>query len=120
MTMNLTAAILAVIITIPSLFALMLLATLTRKSREGTLAEMVATKYNVAYYQTNTATVPEIQTEENVAYSHTELVDTTENVAYGTNIAIAPEIQVEINVAYSCKPNDNPSVPAQDSPSSNK
>lgn len=82
--------------------------------------EIVTTNDNVAYYHTNTATAPEIQSEENVAYSHTELVDITKNVAYGTNIAIASEIQVEENVACSRKPNDNPSGPAQDSQSSNE
>ena len=60
--------------------------------------EIVTTNANRAYYHTNTATAPEIQPEENVAYSHTELIDTTENVAYGTNIAIAPEIHVEEKV----------------------
>lgn len=54
----------------------------------------------ITTYHNNTATASEVQTEENVAYSH-ELLDTIENVAYGTNIAIAPEIQVEENVAYS-------------------
>ena len=131
-TINLTAAVLAVIITVPSLFALMLLVALTattivlvhkRWTKQGTQAEAYYSTVGPPLppakldYHTNAAAAPEIQPEENVAYSHTELVDTTENVAYGTNIAIAPDIQVEENLAYSCKPNDNPSGSAQDSQS---
>ena len=68
---------------------------------------------NAAYCPTSTATAvdPEIQTEENVAYSQ-KLVEANENIAYGTNIAIAPEIQTEENVAYSRKPDDNPPGPS--------
>lgn len=65
--------------------------------------ENIPAKDNSAYC-TNIAIAPNVETEENIAYSNGLLSSSTvtvkDNPAYGTNIAIAPDVETEENVAY--------------------